>query len=82
MPMFELTRFITSLQKRCLQVQAPDAATAEQRVQDGCPHGVVVEHETVLFKTQLDREEVAATAAPRHLKAATDEDGCPIWVPV
>lgn len=82
MPTFELTRFVTSLQKRCFRVEAPDAATAEQRVQHGCSHGVVVGREAVLFKTQLDCEEVAATAAPRHLKAATDEDGCPVWVPV
>jgi hypothetical protein len=81
MPTFELTRFVTSLQKRCFRVEAPDAATAEQRVQHGGSPGVVVGREAVLFKTQLDCQEVAATAAPANLKAATDQDGCPVWVP-
>lgn len=82
MPRFELTCFITSLQKRCFQVEAPDAATAKQRVSDGCSHGVVVGREAVLFSSKLDCKEVAAPAAPRHLKATMDYDGCPVWVPV
>jgi hypothetical protein len=82
MPRFELTHFITSVQKRRFQLEAPDAATAEQRVLDGCSHGGVVGREAVLFTTQLDCKEVAASAAPTNSKAATDQDGCPIWVPV
>lgn len=35
MPRFALTRFVTSLQKRRFQVEAPDATTAKQRVSDG-----------------------------------------------
>lgn len=82
MPTFELIHFVTSLQKRCFRVEAPDAATAEQRIQHGCSPGVVVGREAVLLRSKLDCQEVAATAAPSHLKAATDQDGCPVWVPV
>ncbi len=80
MPRFELTRFVTSLQKRCFQVEAPDATTAKQRVLNGCLRGVVVGGEAVLFKSELDCREVAAAAA--SLKAATDQDGCPVWLPL
>jgi hypothetical protein len=81
MARFELTRFVTSLQKRCFQVEAPDAVTARARVFDGCSHGGVVGREAVLFTTPLDCKEVAATAAPANVKAAIDQDGCPVWVP-
>ena len=81
MPRFALTRFVTSLQKRRFQVEAPDAATAKQRLSDGCARGVVVGREAVLFRSQLDCKEVAATATPTNVKAATDRDGCPVWVP-
>lgn len=80
MPRFELTQFVISLQKRRFQVGAPDATTAKQHVSDGYACGVG--REAVLFKTPLDCKEVADTAVPANLKAATDQDGCPIWVPV
>lgn len=51
MPRFELTHFITSVQKRRFQLEASDAATAEQRVLDGCSHGGVVGREAVLHDT-------------------------------
>lgn len=76
---FESTRFVTILQKR--HVQAPDAATARQRVWDGCLSGVVG-REVVLCKTPFRCREVAIAAAPANLKATTDSDGCPVWVPV
>lgn len=78
---FELTRFVTILQKRHVQVDAPDAATAKQRVSDGCLSGVVG-REVVLCKTPLRCKEVSGTAAPMDVEAATDSDGCPVWVPV
>ena len=78
---FELTRFVIILQKRHFQVEAPDAATAKRRVSDGCVPGVVG-REVLLLKTPFRCKEVAATAAPANLKAATDQDGCPVWVPV
>ena len=78
---FELTRFVTILQKRHVQVEAPDAATAKQRVSDGCVPGGVG-REVVLFRTPFRCKEVATTAAPANLKATTDSDGCPVWVPV
>ncbi len=81
MPKFELTRFVTSLQKRRFHVEAPDVATAEQRVSNGCLHGFVVGREAVLFTTPLDCKEVVATAAPANVRAATDQDGCPVWLP-
>ena len=81
MPRFELIQFVISLQKRRFQVGASDAATAKQHVSDGCARGGVVSREAVLVKTPLDCKEVAATAVPANLKAATDQDGCPIWVP-
>jgi hypothetical protein len=82
MPRFEFTRFVTSLQKRRFQAEAPDAATAKQHVLNGCSRGVVVGREAVLFKSKLVCKEVAVTAAPVNLAAATDQDGCPVWVPV
>lgn len=82
MPRFELTHFVTSVQKRRFQLEAPDAATAEPCVLDGCTHGVVVGRQAVLFTTPLDCKESATPAAPTNVKAATDPDGCPIWVPV
>ena len=78
---FELTRFVTILQKRHVQVEAPDAATAKQRVLDSCVPGSVG-REVVLCKTPFRCKEVAATAAPADVKATTDSDGCPVWVPV
>ena len=78
---FELTRFVTILQKRRVQVEAPDAATAKRRVSDSCLSGVVG-REVVFFKTPFRCKEVATTAAPVNLKATTDSDGCPVWVPV
>ena len=77
---FELTRFVTILQKRHVQVEAPDAATAKRRVLDGCLSGVVG-REVVLFRTPFRCKEVATAAAPANLKATTDSDGCPVWVP-
>jgi hypothetical protein len=82
MPRFELTHFVTNLQKRCFQVEAADTANARARVLNSCSHGVIVGREAVLFRTQLDCKEVAATAAPTNVKAATDADGCLVWVPV
>ena len=77
---FELTRFVTILQKRHVQVEAPDAATAKQRVSDGrVPGGG---REVIVFKTPLHCKEVSGTAAPVDIEAATDSDGCPVWVPV
>ena len=78
MPNFELTYVVTYLQKRHVQVEAPDAATAKQRVLDGCLSGVVG-REVVLFKTSFHCKEIAA--APANLRATTDSDGCPVWVP-
>ena len=78
MPNFELTYVVTCLQKRSVQVEAPDAATAKQRVWDGCLPSVVG-REVVLFKTSFHCKEIAA--APANLKATTDSDGCPVWVP-
>ena len=78
---FELTQFVTILQKRHVQVEAPDAATAKRRVSDGCLPSVVG-REVVLFRTPFRCKEVATTAAPANLKATTDSDGCPAWVPV
>ena len=78
---FELTRFVTILQKRRVQVEAPDAATAKRRVSDSCWSGVVG-REVILLKTPFRCKEVAAAAAPANLKATTDSDGCPVWVPV
>ncbi len=78
MPNFELTYVVTYLQKRRVQVEAPDAATAKQRVLDGCLSGVVG-REVVLFKTSFHCKEIAA--APANLRATTDSDGCPVWVP-
>ena len=77
---FELTRFVTILQKRHVQVEAPDAATAKQRVLDGCLSGVV-SREVILFRTPFRCKEVETAAAPTNLKATTDSDGCPVWVP-
>lgn len=82
MPRFELIHFVTSLQKRRFQVEAADTATARERVLNGCSHGVIVGREAVLFRTPLDCKEVAASAAPTNSKAATDQDGRPVWVPV
>jgi len=82
MPRFELTRYVTSLQKRCYQVEAPDADTARQRVQKGCAEGTTVGREAVLYRTQLDCKEVAAEAAPSEVRPDTDGDGCPVWVAV
>ena len=81
MPRFELTHVVTSLQRRSVQVEAPDAATAKQRLWDGCLPSVVG-REVVLFKTPFQCKKVADAAAPANLKASTDSDGCPIWVPV
>lgn len=78
---FELTRFVTILQKRHVQVEAPDAATAKRRVSDSRLSGVVG-REVVLLRTPFRCREVATAAAPRNLKATTDSDGCPVWVPV
>lgn len=78
---FELTRFVTILQKRHVQVEAPDAATARQRVSDGCVPGSVG-REVVLYETPFRCKELAATAAPADVEATTDSDGCPVWVPV
>lgn len=78
---FELTRFVTILQKRHVQVEAPDAATDKQRVSDGCLSGVAG-RKVVLCKTPFRCKEVAATAAPANVEATTDSDGCPVWVPV
>ena len=78
---FESTRFVIILQKRHVQVEAPDAATAKQRVLDGCVPGVVG-REVLLFKTPFHCKEVSGTAAPMDVKATTDSDGCPVWVPV
>ena len=80
MPRFELTQILISLQERCVQVEAPDAATAKQRVWDGCLSGVVG-REVLLCKTSFYCKEVITTAAPTNLKATTDSDGCPVWVP-
>ena len=80
MPNFELTHFVICLQKRRVQVEAPDAATAKRRVLNGDSHGVV-SRETVIFKSRLGCQEAAATASPANFKAVTDGDGCPIWVP-
>lgn len=80
MPRFELTNFVASLRKRCFQVEAADAATADQRILNGCSHGFVIGREAVRFRTQLFCQEVAATAAPTNLKAAMDQDGCPVWI--
>lgn len=77
---FELTRFVTTLQKRHVQVEAPDAATAKRRVLDSCLSGVVG-REVVLCKTPFRCKEAATAAAPANLKATTDSDGCPVWVP-
>ena len=77
---FELTRFVTILQERRVQVEAPNAATAKQRVLDGCLSGVVG-REVVLFRTPFCCKEVATAAAPANLEATTDSDGCPVWVP-
>ena len=82
MPRCEWTHVVTSLQKRRFQVEAADTATARARVLNGCLHGVIVGREAVLFTTPLDCKEVAASAAPANVKAATDQDGCPVWVPV
>ncbi len=79
MPKFELSQFVITLQKRRFQVGVPDATTAKQHVSDGCAC-VVVSREAVLFKTPLSCKEVASTAAPTNVKAATDQDGCPVWV--
>ena len=77
---FELTRFVTILQKRHVQVEAPDAATAKQQVSDGrVPSGV--SREVLLYKTPFRCKEVATAAAPANLRATTDSDGCPVWVP-
>ena len=78
---FELTRFVTILQKRHVQVEAPDAATAKQRVSDGRLLGVVG-REVVLFRTPFHCKEVSSTAAPIDVEATTDSDGCPVWVSV
>lgn len=80
MPRFELTRFVTSMQKRCFYVQAPDAATAKQRIVDGRARGVTVGEEAVLYRSQLECNEIAPEAAPGDVKARTDQDGCPVWV--
>ena len=78
---FESTRFVTILQNRHVQVEAPDAAAAKRRVSDGrLPGGVG--RESLLFKTPFHCKEVAAVAAPVNVKAATDSDGCPVWLPV
>ena len=77
---FELTRFVTILQKWHVQVEAPDAATAKRRVLDGCLSGVVG-REMILLRTPFRCKEVATAAAPANLKATTDSDGCPVWVP-
>ena len=78
---FKLTRFVTMLQKRHVQVEAPAAATARQRVLDGCLSSVVG-REVVLCKTPFRCKEVATTAATAHRNATTDSDGCPVLVPV
>ncbi len=82
MPKFELTRFITSLQKRCYQVEAPDLTTAKQRVLNGCAKGTPLGHKAVLYSTQLECKQLAPEAAPREVRPATDPDGCPVWRPV
>ena len=80
MPNFELTYVVTCLQKRHVQVEAPDAATAKRRVSNGrLPSGV--SREVLLFKTPFHCKGVSGTAAPAYLKATTDSDGCPVWVP-
>lgn len=81
MPRFELTQYVISLQKRLFHVDAPDAATAERRVRNGCTKGVGVGQEAVLHKTELNCKEVAPGTTPEGVRPATDHDGCPIWLP-
>lgn len=81
MPNFELTYIVISLQKRRFWVEAPDSTTAKQRVLDGCLPGGVIS-EVLFFDTPCRCKEVVAAVVPAGLKAATDQDGCPIWVPV
>lgn len=80
MPRFELTHIVTSLKKRSFQVETPDAATAKRRVSDGCLSGTV--REVLLFKTPFHCKEVPAAVETTDAKATTDQDGCPVWVPV